>query len=114
MDEYITKKQVIDWFMCYGHNDNPIFFEDLLFDIQHMIPADVVPALQWVPVKERVPGRDGKFICVYSFKNGSGMQFAAVLDYYASDPKPHFQNEGVFGMTVTHWMSLPELPKEDA
>ena len=43
MDEYITKEQVIEWFRCYAHDDIPIIFEDLEFDIQHMIPEDVAP-----------------------------------------------------------------------
>ena len=43
MDEYITKKQVIEWFRCYAHEDRPIRFEDLEFDIQHMIPEYVAP-----------------------------------------------------------------------
>jgi hypothetical protein len=25
---------------------------------------------------------------------------------------PHFSNEGVEGMRVTHWMPIPTLPKE--
>jgi hypothetical protein len=25
----------------------------------------------------------------------------------------HFSNEGVDGMLVTHWMEIPELPKEE-
>ena len=50
MDEYITKKQVIEWFRCYAHEDVPIRFEDLEFDIQHMIPEDVAPVRhgRWV------------------------------------------------------------------
>lgn len=43
MAEYITKKQVIELFRCYAHEYIPIRFEDLEFDIQHMIPEDVAP-----------------------------------------------------------------------
>lgn len=52
MAEYITKKQVIEWFSCYGHEDKQIRFEDLSFDIQHMIPEDVAPVVhgQWILV----------------------------------------------------------------
>ena len=45
MAEYITKKQVIEWFSCYGHDDKQIRFDDLSFDIQNMIPEDVVPVV---------------------------------------------------------------------
>lgn len=54
MDEYIAKKQVIEWFRCYAHEDRPIRFEDLEFDIQHMIPEDVAPVRhgRWLDVQE--------------------------------------------------------------
>lgn len=45
MAEYITKKQVIEWFSCYGHDDKQIRFEDLSFDIQNMNPEDVAPVV---------------------------------------------------------------------
>ncbi len=40
------------------------------------------------------------------------MMFMQVLNYYAIDPKPHFQHESM-GETVTHWMPLPEPPEEE-
>ena len=62
MAEYITKKQVIEWFSCYGHDDKQIRFEDLLFDIQNMIPEDVAPVVHgwWVIVDDGVMIGDGK------------------------------------------------------
>lgn len=50
MAEYITKKQVIEWFSCYGHDDKQIRFEDLSFDIQNMNPEDVAPVVhgRWI------------------------------------------------------------------
>lgn len=58
MAEYIAKKQVIEWFMCYAHEDRPIRFEDLEFDIQHMIPEDVAPV------------RHGRWECIYDDSTG--------------------------------------------
>lgn len=70
----------------------------------------------WIPVMERRPERGGKYLCVYSFRTMDDspvrMSFPSVLDYYATDPVPHFQHEGVNEMHVTHWMPLPEAPEE--
>lgn len=70
---------------------------------------------RWIPVTERLPEEERQVLAYYGFNHGDGdleMMFMQVLDYYAHDPKPHFQHEGTNGMTVTHWMPLPEPPKE--
>lgn len=69
---------------------------------------------RWIPVEERLPERDGPVLTSYGFSEGgeiSDMRFFSVMDYYAVDPKPHFQHEGYRGLTVTHWMPLPQPPK---
>lgn len=64
--------------------------------------------VKWVDVREKLPERDGHYLCRYVFGSGGG-GFYGTLDYYAIDPKPHFQHEGAHGMTVTHWMDIPEV-----
>lgn len=71
---------------------------------------------RWIPVTEWLPEKDTKVLAYYGFDHGDGylgMMFMQVLDYYANDPEPHFQHEGTNGLTVTHWMPLPEPPKEE-
>ena len=63
---------------------------------------------KWADVQEKLPERDGHYLCRYVFGSG-GKGFFETLDYYAIDPRPHFQHEGVRGMTVTHWMDIPEV-----
>lgn len=63
--------------------------------------------LRRVPVAERLPKKDGKYLCWYGFGPNRNVLFCQVLDYYAIDPMPHFQHEGLNGMTVTHWMEIP-------
>jgi hypothetical protein len=66
--------------------------------------------VEWISVKDRLPEHDERVLACYSFN--TSMQFIQVLDYYATDPVPHFQHElGTDGMKVTHWMPLPEPPK---
>lgn len=68
---------------------------------------------RWIPVEERLPERDCRVAVLYRFPR-SDMKFSTVFDYYASDPVPHFQHTmGEGGPIVTHWMPLPELPKEE-
>lgn len=66
---------------------------------------------EWISVKDRLPEVDGLYLTCYKFRN-DGRLFMEVLAYYAIDLKPHFQHEGYSGLTVTHWMPLPEPPKE--
>ena len=63
---------------------------------------------KWADVREKLPERDGHYLCRYVFRSG-GKGFFGTLDYYAIGPRPHFQHEGVCGMTVTHWMDIPEV-----
>lgn len=64
--------------------------------------------VKWVDVREKLPERDGHYLCRYVFGSG-GKGFYGALDYYAIGPKPHFQHEGAHGMTVTHWMDISEV-----
>lgn len=63
--------------------------------------------LRRVPVAERLPEKDGKYLCWYKFNLNRNALFCQVLDYYATDPIPHFQHEGLNWMAVTHWMEIP-------
>lgn len=72
-----------------------------------------------VAVTERRPERDGHYLCWYTFGKErdsvlyQNPVFCQVLDYYATDQRPHFQHEGVHGMTVTHWMEIPEAMQDE-
>ena len=69
---------------------------------------------RWIPVTERLPERDGQYLCNYHFGKHRDMTFTRVLDYYVTDSVPHFQHTlGDTTMKVTHWMPMPEPPKED-
>lgn len=79
---------------------------------EHLI-AFGVTIQKWIPVTERLPERDGQYLCNYHFGTHRDMTFTRVLDYYATDKTPHFQHTlGDSAMNVTHWMPLPQPPVE--
>ena len=59
MAEYVTKKQVIDWYRPYGQTDEPIPFETLVSDLRDMKTAEVAPVRhgRWIEHD------DGVFTC---------------------------------------------------
>ena len=58
MAEYVTKKQVIDWYRPYGQADEPIPFETLVSDLRDMKTADVAQVRhgRWLPFHSTAAG----------------------------------------------------------
>lgn len=64
---------------------------------------------KWISVKERLPETNMRAAVLYRFP-GSSQLFMNMLDYYATDPEPHFQHTlGAGGPVVEYWMELPEM-----
>lgn len=76
-----------------------------------------VPEQKWIPVEEKLPEKHGGvYLCLIKFPEAN-MAFPHCLTWYAYGDNgyvngPHFSDEGLDGMKVTHWMPLPEPPKE--
>lgn len=77
---------------------------------------DINVPSKWIPVSERLPDKHGKpYVCLLTFPHGG--QFPYILNWYEYGDNGyvngrHFQDEGLDGMKVTHWMPLPQPPKE--
>ena len=67
---------------------------------------------KWISVEERLPEKQGDYVVLYSFGETNVQRFAGVMHFIRYDERPHFENDGLYGLHVTHWMSLPEPPKE--
>lgn len=74
---------------------------------------------EWISVKDRLPSGRRDYLCVCVFGD-SKMQFYNVLMFHPEQDAengyvsgPHFSDEGMSGMLVTHWMPLPKMPKEE-
>ena len=59
------------------------------------------PDMQWISVKDRLPGKDGMYLCLTMFKNTFNYQITLW------GGKHWF-----WGYDVCYWMPLPEPPKE--
>ena len=79
---------------------------------------------KWIPVSERLPDKDGRFLCLtkvigYNHRILSFAKDGEKVDYYDLTGKKYvwyaYDREWGFVSTnsVTHWMPLPEPPKEE-
>lgn len=68
----------------------------------------------WIPVTERLPEYDGTYLAFTTSGTVTTARWYAEHDMrnYRGDFIRHM--EGRFHRNVTHWMPLPEPPKEDA
>lgn len=84
--------------------------------IENAPSVDAAP--KWISVQDdRKPKHLQEVLCTYVF-DGWPEQYFAVLTFYAYGDNGyvtgmHFEGEGLHDMKVTHWMPLPEPPKED-
>lgn len=78
-----------------------------LVDLQKLIPAaDVVERPRWISIEERLPNPEVE-VLVFTQDGVIGVDkfFGVVFGF------PFFSKRGV--KRVTHWMPLPEPPKEE-
>lgn len=77
----------------------------------HLI-ANGVTVQRLIPVVERLPEKGGDYLCLCCIDGHTEYPFYMVLRYYIVDKNPHFQHESEHGLKVTHWMCLPDMPKD--
>lgn len=78
--------------------------------------ANGVTVRKWIPVTERLPEDEKPVLAYYGYNNdgdyGLAMMFIGTLSYFCFEANPHWQHAST-GLVVTHWMPLPEPPKEE-
>lgn len=68
---------------------------------------------EWISVKDRLPEKGGTYICRYGFDHGDGLgeyRTTGCLAYFTHTVEPQWQHASM-GLSVTHWMPLPEPPE---
>lgn len=85
-----------------------------------LIPAvDVEPKRRWIPVTERLPGQEGRYLVVHPLHNRVPwvtVMYFGVPDGYDKGICFYIADNEWGDIPcdyVTHWMPLPEPPKED-
>lgn len=58
---------------------------------------------RWISVKDRVPMKDGKYIVCTAKRSVYCTKFTVRSGQFHTDSNTH----------ITHWMPIPEAPKED-
>lgn len=71
---------------------------------------------KWISVEDDKPKRRGEYFVSYVFTDCEMRFYGAAfwndgLETNGYVTGPHFSNEGVNGMKVTHWMEIPKLPE---
>ena len=72
-----------------------------------MVDAPAVD--KWIPVTERLPEEDGRYLCNTRSFAFPGSFYQTIMKY----EKGGFIEGYIYTDDVTHWMPLPEPPKED-
>ena len=77
--------------------------------------AGGVTVQEWFPVEDERKPRDRRRYFIAFVFGDSNMHFFGEAMYHAHEgnglvDRPHFSNEGVDEMRVTHWMEIPRLP----
>ena len=86
--------------LCIAENNQPCF------ECNRFTDANCVTVQDWIPVTERMPD-DGETVLTY--KNG-----IIEVQMYEKMRNGWLSGNWFWSMaTVTHWMPLPEPPKED-
>lgn len=98
-----------------------------VFDFIDKFPCEDVQEDKWISVNDRLPEKDGEYLCVWKGRR-SGESFIDRVGFAKNLYKVDefdFKNEkgksGFYGYDsewgyyskkwITHWMPLPELPK---
>ncbi len=91
--------------------------EELKRDLDFAVRAEAAAVKactpHWIPEEERLPEDEKDVLVCYGFTHDGVMserRFIGVLEYFAFDVVPHWQHKST-GLTVTHWMPLPEPPQ---
>ena len=120
MNEYISREAVVRYLKGYSEKElNGSSFGMITSSvlnkaeraISEMPAADVQPVNGWISVKDKLPEDSGEYL-VYIVANNEPKNKSIITLYYTNLSKQfvYYDNDNLF--TVTHWMPLPEPPKE--
>ena len=99
LSDHITYKEGIG--ICYDSALAKVI-EDAYMTLKNGV---TIP--KWIPVTERLPQEDGRYMCNVKSFAFPGSFYQTILKY----DKYGFREGHIYTDDVTHWMPLPEPPK---
>ena len=75
----------------------------------HRMAIEALEGSRWIPVEERLPEENGRYLCCVKSYAFPGYSYWNILRY----DKDGFHESGIYEDGVTHWMPLPEPPGKD-
>ena len=99
MNDLIYRQVAIDDIRKeYGGIKNANIDGDFLVDEIEFILSKISPALKWIPVTERLPEKDGRYLCTYESDELISVNIGRVVDGEWTDWYAY----------PTAWMPLPK------
>ena len=126
-DELVKRLRERSVFLFPHHGESRSYDADLMHEaadaieelsklVDESIPKDDAEIIiaevakpRWIPVTERLPEEHGWYLCAVKSFFGKG-SFVDACKYDGH----YFVQDGLATERVTHWMPLPEPPKEEA
>lgn len=116
MEDYISRDAAVKIAQEYGfvrgnfefsHTLHSAAADCIAIKIEGIPAADVEPVRRWIPCSERMPETNGEDASYLAYVPSFGA--VDIADYHPDVDEWTFM---CLPVTVTHWMPLPELPKE--
>lgn len=103
----MRKDDLIEYIRTLEHNYNVA----VSFNENQAKYIESLGVLQkWIPVTERLPEENDRYLCNVKSFAFPGRSYHAILHY---DKRGGFREGNIYTDDVTHWMPLPEPPKEE-
>ena len=115
MAEYIEREAAITKIReegVYGSGYSNQEREDNVVDMIESIPAADVRPVKWIPVTERLPELHEEVLVCTEEYGETVLGFAMVAVFDGTGWLEAWERK-TYLTAVTHWMPLPEPPKED-
>ena len=68
--------------------------------------------MEWISIKDRLPKEGGRYWCYLEHQNDLGLSHFQWNCSYNENEKRFSDRYLIDGEKVTHWMPLPEPPKQ--
>lgn len=121
IDADFLEQEISKWIKCSGAGEYYCGYDDALTAVQDLV-ADmptITPSNEWVSMEDRPPEFPGfldHIMVITCDKNGYVMPMVrerTLVGYEWVERWLYPWNKIYDGPEITHWMSLPESPKEE-